>query len=241
MIALAVLVAMRLVPSALLLPVLGGPLAPWTARLALTAAAALGLALVQPPEAVAAAAATPAAGLVALAVKELAVGAVLALVAAAPLVAADVAGRWIGGAVGGAEATAGPLTSLLAVVVFFGIDGHLIVIGALATSYDAVPLLGGLDRAAAADQVLAAVVALLAAAIALAAPSVVVAGLVEAGVGLAARAGGLGAGAGAAAAVRAAAVIAFVAASATLLAVTLAGGLGAAARSVEATARALTP
>ena len=249
----AALVALRLLPSALLLPVLGGPLAPWSARAALTGMAALALALVQPPEVAAAVARTPLLGLAAIGIKELAVGSVLALVAAAPLLAADVAGRWIGGAIGPADASAaagvagptrstGLLTSLIAVLVFFAIDGHLIVIGALARSYDAAPLLGSFDRAAATREVLAAILSLLAAATALAAPALVAGALVDLALGLALRAGvGGGAGVAGVAGVRAAAVVAFVAAGLALLAVAIAHDAGTAARALERVVTNLAP
>jgi flagellar biosynthetic protein FliR len=231
--AVALLIALRLLPAALTIPVLGGPLAPWPARLALTAMAALALALVQPPEVAAAIAATPTAGLVAIAIKELAVGAVLALIAAVPFLAADTAGRWLGIALGSADAspafgpvgptrTTGLLTGLLAVLVFFGIDGHLVVIEALAGSYRTFPLLDGFDRGWAAREALAAIVTFLAAAAALAAPALVAGALVDLVLGLAARSGAAVAGA---AALRAAALVAFVAASLILLAVALSRGL----------------
>jgi flagellar biosynthetic protein FliR len=226
---MGVLIAMRLAPSAVLLPVLGGPLAPWSARAALTAMAAIALALVQPPEVAAAVAKLPLFGLAAIAVKELAVGAILALIASAPFLAADTAGRWIGAAVGPLDAraagvagptrTVGLLTSLIAVLVFFAIDGHLVVIGALAQSYDALPLLGGLSRQAAQREVLGAVVTLLGAAVALAAPSLVAAALVDLVLGLATR--GAGAIAGGATALRGAVVVAFVGAGLGLLAVAI--------------------
>jgi type III secretory pathway component EscT len=219
MIAVAILVGLRLLPAALLLPILGGPLAPWSARLALVAAAALGLAAAQPPEVAATIAAIPGPGLVALGAKELAVGAVLALVAAVPLIAADTAGRWIGGAIHPSAATSGGhVIGLLAVVLFFGVGGHRIVVEALAGSYQSVPLTAPFDRDLAATQALGAIVALFAVAVALAAPSLVVGALVEVTIGLAARAGHLRAGAGAAAGLRGAAVVAFLAASLLLLA-----------------------
>jgi len=230
--AVALVVALRLLPAALTLPVLGGPLAPWPARLALTAMAALALALVQPPEVAAAVARAPALALVAIAVKELAVGAVLALIAAVPFLVADTGGRWIGHALGHADvaaagpvgptATTGLLTSLLAVLVFFGIDGHLVVIEALAGSYDALPLLAGLPGDVAARDVLAAITGFLAAAVALAAPALVAAALVDLVLGLAARSG---ARIPAAAALRSAALVAFLAASLLLLAVAISRGL----------------
>lgn len=233
--AVALLVGLRLLPAAMTIPVLGGPLAPWPARLALTAMAALALALVQPPEVAAAVAQAPTVALVAIAAKELAVGAVLALIAAVPFLAADTAGRWIGHALGGADAspaagplgptrTTGLLTSLLAVLVFFGIDGHLVVIEALAGSYHALPLLDGLGRAWATREVLAAVTTFLAAAVALAAPALVAAALVDLVLGLAARNGARISGA---AALRSAAVVAFLGASLVLLAVAMSRGFAA--------------
>jgi flagellar biosynthesis protein FliR len=245
--AVAVLVAMRLVPAALLLPVLGGPMAPWSARLALTTMAALALAAVQPPEAAAAAGALPAAGLIAIGVKELAIGAVLALVVAVPFLAADAAGRWIGVAIGapgggnvvgpaGATSPTGALATLLAILVFIGIDGHLIVVDALARSYEALPLFGGIDRDAAAREVLGAATGFLAAAVALAAPALVAGALVELALGLATRGGGMQAGLGA---LRGAAVVAFVAASLMVLAGMLARGTGDAARALDGVVRAL--
>jgi len=243
----AALVALRLLPAAIALPVLGGPLAPWTARLALTAMAALALAAVQPATVTAAVAGLPAAGLIAIGLKELAIGAVLALVVAVPFLAADAAGRWIGVAIGapGGGAVLGPagvtspvglLATLLAVLVFVGIDGHLIVIEALARSYEALPLLGGLDRDAAAHEVLGAATGFLAAAVALAAPALVAAALVEVGLGLVARTGGVSAALGA---LRGAAVVAFVAASLLVIAGVLARGTGDAARALDGVVRAL--
>lgn len=243
MIVVAVLVALRLIPAAMTLPVLGGPLAPWSARLALTAMAAAALALVQPPDVVTAVTGLPLAGLIAIAMKELAIGAVLALIVAVPFVAADTAGRWIGAGAGGLGAggigptgptsTTGLVTSLLAVVVFVGIGGHLVVIAALAGSYDALPLLGGLDRAVAAQHAATAATAMFGAAVALAAPALVASALVELALGLIQRASGgavpIGGGG-----LRAAAVIAFFAAGLLLLSIALARGLGDAARTMEA-------
>jgi flagellar biosynthesis protein FliR len=232
----ALLVALRLVPVALAAPVLGGPLAPWSVRLVLTAMAALALAAVQPPEVVAAAAGLPAGALAALAVKELAVGALIALIVAIPFGAADTAGRWIGAALAapGAEAPGldapaetgrrlGVLTTLLAVLIFFAIDGHLRVIEALAAGYQAVPLLAGPGGAAAGGPALAAIAGFLGAAVALAAPALVAAALVELVLGLAGRAG---ARIRAAAALRGAALVAFVAAGLSFLALAIARGLG---------------
>ena len=242
----AALVALRLVPAAMLVPVLGGPLAPWSARVALVAMAALALAAVQPPAVAGAVGAMSIAGWIAIAVKELAVGAVLAIVVAVPFLAADAAGRWIGGAIGGDDArvagvggptsATGALVSLLAVLVFFGIDGHLIVIGALAGSYEVVPLTGGFDRVAAAREVLAAAAGFLGAAVALAAPALVAGALVELAVGVVARSGAPLAGAGA---LRGAAVVAFVGASLLVLAGALAHGTGAAARALGGVLAAL--
>ncbi|MCB9564329.1 MAG: flagellar biosynthetic protein FliR [Kofleriaceae bacterium] len=243
------LVALRLVPMAMV-PVWGGPLAPWSTRVALAALGAVALAVLQPPAAAATIATLPAAALVAIGLKELAIGAVLALVVAVPFIAADMAGRLMGGAVGGAldgdaagpggpTSTGGLLVGLLAVLVFFAVDGHLIVVTALAGSYRVLPLLGGLDRVGATHQVLAAVAALFAAGVALAAPALVAAALVEVALGLIGRAWG-----GAAArltALRGAAVLAFVAAGLWVLAIALADGGGAAARSLDGAVRALAP
>ncbi len=243
MLVVAVLIALRLVPAALLLPVLGGPLAPWSARLALIGMAAAALALVQPPEIVTAVAGLPLAGLVAIAVKELAVGAVLALIVAVPFLAADTAGRWIGAGAGGLGAggvgptgptsSTGLVVSLLAVVVFFGVGGHLVVISAMAGSYDALPLTGGIDREVASRELGVAVTSLLGAAVALAAPALVVAALVEVALGLVARASGgpFTSGAGA---LRAAAVVAFFGAGLLLLSIALARGVGDAAHTMAA-------
>ncbi len=244
-----VLVGLRLVPMTLV-PVWGGPLAPWPARVALAALGAIALALVQPPAVTVAATALPTGALIAIALKELAVGAVLALIVAVPFVAADLAGRWIGGAIGldgdeaagpsGPTSAGGAFIGLLAVVIFFGLDGHLVVAGALAGSYQALPLLGGFERGAAAREVLGAVALLFAAGVALAAPALVAAALVEVGLGVVGRGGAAGVTAGLGA-LRGAAIVGFLAASLWVLAVALADGGLAALRTLEGAIGTMAP
>lgn len=125
------LVAARLLPVTLLLP----------ARVPLLARAVLGVLLAALLVPVLADAALPAGPLAAaaLALRELAVGAVLALLVAVPFWAAQAAGGIAGAAVGAGGRVA-DFALLLAAAVFFASGSHLLAVRALAASYQAVPL-----------------------------------------------------------------------------------------------------
>ncbi|HEY4239241.1 MAG TPA: flagellar biosynthetic protein FliR [Kofleriaceae bacterium] len=117
----------------------------------------------------------------AIAAREVVIGAALGIAAAIPLLAASAAGR----IVDRASSARGPgpyraLFGVLAAAVFVGIDGHIAVVRAVATSYRAVPLVD------AQPSVLAALGGLVPAAVHLAVPWLVTAAVVEiaAGVGL---------------------------------------------------------
>jgi len=125
------LVAARLAPVTLLVPAFGGARVPLWLRLGL---AALLAALVAPVIA-----AAPEARPALLIPKELAVGVVLAVLAAVPFWAAQAAGA-VADAGAGLGGRLADLMLLFAAVVFFSVDGHLLLVRALAASYDAVPL-----------------------------------------------------------------------------------------------------
>ncbi|MEZ4400542.1 MAG: flagellar biosynthetic protein FliR [Kofleriaceae bacterium] len=132
----------------------------------------------------------PLSGQLAILARELAIGVVLGLTAAVPVVAAELAGAWLAAAAGEAPGD-GPwarATGLLGALVFFALGGHRAVIAAIAASYRAAPV-------ADATSLVDAGAALFGTALALAAPllgAVVVAALV---VGAVDRSSGLGAGA----------------------------------------------
>jgi flagellar biosynthesis protein FliR len=78
----------------------------------------------------------------ALVVREAAIGGVIAVVAAVPVMMADAAGRLADLARGGDGDPLARVTRAAALVVFFGIGGPLAVARALADSYVALPLAG---------------------------------------------------------------------------------------------------
>jgi flagellar biosynthesis protein FliR len=123
-----------------------------------------------------------------VAVHELVVGATLGLIAAMPLVAANMAGRIVDVAAGATKGPYAPLFAVLGAAVFVGIDGHVAVIAAVMDSYRAVPTI-----VTAEPRVLSALGGLVPAGVALAVPWLVTAAVVEiaagAGVRLAGRAG----------------------------------------------------
>jgi flagellar biosynthesis protein FliR len=131
---------------------------------------------------VADAAVPPGEALALVALREVAIGATLGVVAAIPLVAAATAGRLVDLASG--ARTAGPyraLFGILAAAVFVGIDGHVSVARAIAESYRTEPALASVQ-----PTVMAALGGLIASAVRLAVPWLVTAVVVEiaAGVGL---------------------------------------------------------
>lgn len=123
-----------------------------------------------------------------VAVHELVVGATLGLIAAVPLVAANMAGRLVDVSAGARNGPYAPLFAVLAAAVFVGIDGHVAVIAAVVDSYGAVPTI-----VTVAPRVVSALGGLVPAGVALAVPWLVTAAVVEiaagAGVRLAGRAG----------------------------------------------------
>jgi flagellar biosynthesis protein FliR len=123
-------------------------------------------------------------GIALVAVRELAIGATLGLVAAMPLLAAATAGRLVDFA-GHARGSYGALFSILAAAVFVGVDGHVAVIAAIGDSFRAVPAI-----AAAQPGAREAVGALVSAAVGLAIPWLVTAAVVEIAVGVGVRVAG---------------------------------------------------
>lgn len=194
------LVAARLVPIALMAPLFGGMLVPRPVRVlmglamsAVIVSASVGLS--GPGMQVAALESLESDMLVLIAAKEVLVGALLGFIASLPLLAARSAGALMSTArdePGGAASLAMPST-LLALWVFFTIDGHLLMIRALGASYQALPLLppSGLAPAALpglADAVITGTARVIAAAVALATPLLVARFLADVAVGVIARA-----------------------------------------------------
>ena len=121
-------------------------------------------------------------GIVMIAVREVAIGATMGLVAAMPLVMAATAGRMVDVA-GHGRGSYGALFSIVAAAVFVGIDGHVAVIEAIGESFRVVPVMGQV-------RVMEAVGALIGAAVRLAIPWLVTAAVVEIGIGVGVRVGG---------------------------------------------------
>jgi type III secretory pathway component EscT len=195
--ALWLLVAARVAPVALLSPLFGGGLVPRVVQTGLGLGLIVLVAAAQPAGLAAEVAQLPLAALIAIAAKEAAIGAVIAVLVAIPIAAAEGAGRAIDlarGSVGEdrfgvADEPTSPLGALLgmaALVVFFGIGGHLAVIRAVAGSYDALPLL----TARAPADIAGAAAGLLGAVLGLAIPALVAGLVVEIGVGAAVRVAG---------------------------------------------------
>lgn len=122
--------------------------------------------------------------LVLVAVRELAVGATLGVVAAVPLLAAQLAGQLVDLA-NGSRGPYRALFGVLAGAVFVGIDGHIAVVSAIADSYAGVPALGELR-----PRVLATLGELVTAAVRLAVPWLVTAAVVQLAVGVGTRLAG---------------------------------------------------
>jgi flagellar biosynthesis protein FliR len=121
-----------------------------------------------------------------IALRELAIGAALGVVASLPLVAAAIAGRLADIAAWGRPR--GPYEALfgvLAAAVFVAIDGHVAVVRALVDSHLAVPAL-----ATARAGVLASIAALIPAAVRLAVPWLVTGAVVQIAAGASARLAG---------------------------------------------------
>jgi type III secretion protein SpaR/YscT/HrcT len=154
LIVLGALTAARVLPIFTIAPFFGGKVVPQTVRVAISLSFA---ALVFPFVDAAAPADLSAIGavtLAALALKELAIGVVLAFLASLPFFAAEAAGRMVDTARGANMAEVmvpqtgtqssplGDFSLQLAVIVFFAVDGHLLFLRALAASYEAIPPLG---------------------------------------------------------------------------------------------------
>jgi type III secretory pathway component EscT len=172
------LVAARLAPVTLLLPAFGGARVPWWIRVGL----AFLLAALLAPLVITGPVADPAL----LIPKELAVGVVLALLAAVPFWAAQAAGA-ISDAAAGTTGRLAEFLLLFATVVFFAGDGHLLYVRALAASYEAVPLAAPLGNAG--ETVIAATAHLVLAAVGIAAPVMVAVLIANVALALVARAG----------------------------------------------------
>jgi type III secretory pathway component EscT len=196
--ALWLLVAARVAPVVLLSPLVGGSLVPRPVRLGLGAGLVALIAASQPPLLAAQAALLPAPSLLVIAAKEAAVGAVLAVLVAIPIAGAEGAGRALDlargatgedrrGVAGEMTSPLGALLGMAALVTFFGIGGHLAVVGALAGSYDALPVLEAPDGLAA---IAVGAAGLVGAALGLAIPALLAGLVVEIGVAAALRAGG---------------------------------------------------
>jgi flagellar biosynthesis protein FliR len=118
--------------------------------------------------------------------RELAIGATLGLIAALPLIAAATAGRLVDFASGArSRGPYAPLFSLLAAAVFVGIDGHVAVLSAVASSFRDVPA-----AALSEPRALATLAALVSLAVQIATPWFVTAAVVEIAAGVAVRIAG---------------------------------------------------
>jgi len=140
--------------------------------------------------AVIAAPAVPPEALWLVAGRELAIGAAIGVLAAVPLLAVATAGRLVERVhrrSGGVEVQGayGGLFGVLAAAVFVGIDGHVAVVAAIATSFADAPAVAG-----AAPRVVDAVAGLIPAAVRLAVPWLVTAAVVEIAAGVALRIAG---------------------------------------------------
>jgi flagellar biosynthesis protein FliR len=148
--------------------------------------------------------------------RELAIGATLGLAAALPLLAAAAAGRLVDFSAGAwSRGSYAPLFGLLGAAVFVGIDGHVAVISAVASSFHDAP-------ASIEPRALATLAALLPRAAQIAAPWLVTAAVVEVAAGVAVRVGGRAAGGGPLAAATPAALVMMTATLVGTLAVAIA-------------------
>ena len=175
----ALLAALRLAPVAMASPFLGGPLVPPPVRLALAAglgAAASALCGAAPPPA-------DALSLAAAAARELSLGTVLAVVAAAPVEAARAAGRLADTFRGATlaelhvapirqrESASGDLLAQWVVVLAAWAGADRLVVSGLLGSFASLPPGAPLPLAGAREVALAASAEVLAAAVAIAAPA----------------------------------------------------------------------
>lgn len=156
-----VLIAARMVPVFTVVPFFGGRLVPSPVRVGLAVAfAALLLPTVGDPVTAAWAANPSPVLVVTLIAKEVMVGLTLGFIAALPFFAADAAGRLADVARGASQSQVlvpqtgerstplGDMSIQLAIVIFLLLDGHLLFIRALATSYEALPILDHASPAA---------------------------------------------------------------------------------------------
>jgi flagellar biosynthetic protein FliR len=120
---------------------------------------------------------------VAVAVSEAALGAALGLMAAVPLVAAQMAGRLVD--IAGQQKTYATLFGVLAAAVFVGIDGHVAVVSAIVESHARLPVV-----AAARPAVMTALASLVPAAVGLAVPWLVTVVVVQIAIGAGVRVAG---------------------------------------------------
>jgi flagellar biosynthesis protein FliR len=121
-----------------------------------------------------------------IAARELVIGATIGLVAALPLIAAAAAGRLVDLAAGAhSGGPYGALFGVLAAAVFVGVDGHVAVIEAIATSFRDAPAVVAMAPGA-----LATLAALVPAAVQLAMPWLITAAVIDLAVGVAVRVAG---------------------------------------------------
>jgi type III secretory pathway component EscT len=153
-----------------------------------------------------------------VAARELVIGATIGLLAALPLLAVAMAGRLVDRADGArSRGPYGALFSVLAAAVFVGIDGHVALVGAIATSFAEVPAV-----AVTQSRVVASVARLVPIAVQLAIPWLVTAVVVEIAAGVAVRLAGRAAGHGPLAAATPAALVMMTASLIGTLAVAIA-------------------
>jgi flagellar biosynthesis protein FliR len=147
-----------------------------------------------------------------LAVREAAIGGVIAVVATVPVLMADAAGRLADLARGGDGDPLARFTRAAALVVFFGIGGPLAVARALADSYAALPLAAGGGPAGAEliARTASAAAHLIAAGMWIAVPWLVTGAIVELGAAAARRSAGMLGQVGAQGGVRQVAIVAAV-------------------------------
>ncbi len=181
-----VLIAARLVPVFTIVPFFGGRLVPSPVRVGIAVAfAVLLLPTVGDPVTAAWAANVSPVLVATLIAKEILVGLTLGFVVSLPFFAADAAGRLADISRGASQSQVlvpqtgemstplGDMSMQLAIVIFLFLDGHLLFIQSLATSYEALPILEHTSSsgwAAASGVAIDASAHMIAAAIGLAAP-----------------------------------------------------------------------
>ena len=122
-----------------------------------------------------------------VAARELVIGATIGLVAALPLIAAQVAGRLVDVSAGARHGPYRGLFAVLAAAVCVGIDGHVVAVTAIVESYREAPLV---LVGSAQPRVLDAIGGLVANAVRLGVPWLVTAAVVEIAVGIGMRVAG---------------------------------------------------